>query len=195
MNTKQILRNVFLGLMLSALPLSSVWAHGGAAGTDTDQCKIQLQGEWVHYTAYQPFTSPGEEFCENVPALNTPTNLVFDYVGKKLRGMQVEFEITKEPEGKTISRQEAKKHASGTVNATVTFKEKGNYLAHVKLIPDTGEPVDAHIAFTVGAGKEASTGEIGIYLLFLLAGLYVLYLSNEGFKQKVNGLLGKAKEW
>jgi len=182
-------------LMLSALPLSSVWAHGGAAGTDTDQCKIKIQGEWVHYTAYQPFTNPGEEFCENVPDLNTPTNLVFDYVGKKLRHLQVEFEITKEPEGKRVYFQEAGKHKSGTVNATMTFKEKGNYLTHIKLIPEKGKPVDAHIAFTVGAGKKASTGEIGIYLLFVLAGLYVLYLSNEGFKRKVNSLLGKAKEW
>jgi hypothetical protein len=194
---QQILRNGFLGalgLILSALPFSAVLAHGGAAGTDTDQCKIEIQGEWVHYTAYQPFKSAGTEFCENIPELNTPTNLVFDYIGSKLRKMQVEFEITKEPEGTRIYYQEASAHQTGTINATVTFKEKGKYLIHVKLIPDTGEPVDAHIGFSVGGGAKTSMGMIGIYLLFLLGALYILYLSNAGFKSKVDELLKKAKD-
>lgn len=197
MNKQQILRNGFLGalgLILSALPFSAVLAHGGAAGTDTDQCKIEIQGEWVHFTAYQPFKSAGEEFCENIPELNTPTNMVFDYVGVKLRKMQVEFEITKEPEGTRMYFQEASAHQTGTINATVNFKEKGKYLIHVKLIPETGEPIDAHIAFSVGSGVQTSKTMLGIYFLFVLGGLYILYLSNAGFKSKVNALLKKAKD-
>lgn len=195
MNRKQLLTNGFLGL-LGLLFSATLWAHGGAAGTDTDQCKIKIQDEWVHFTAYQPFTNPAEEFCENVPNLDTPTNLVFDYVGMKLRKMQVEFEITKEPEGTRIYYQAADKHKTGTINATMSFKEKGDYLVHVKLIPEVGEPVDAHIKFSAGGGaSKATSGNIGMILLFVGAGLYILYLSNAGFKKQIDKMLAKLKSW
>ena len=194
MNTKYILKNGGLGL-LGLIFSASLWAHGGAAGTDTDQCKMEIQGEWVHYTAYQPFKSPGEEFCENLPYLDTPTNLVFDYIGTKLRNIQVEFEVTKEPEGTRIYFQEATKHKTGTINASMTFKEKGDYLVHVKLIPETGEPVDKHIAFTAGGGEATSMGAYGLYALVIFGALYIFYFSNAGFKQKVDEVLGKAKKW
>jgi hypothetical protein len=195
MNRKQLLTNGLLGL-LGLIFSTALWAHGGAAGTDVDQCKIKIQDEWVHFTAYQPFTNPAEEFCENVPNLDTPTNLVFDYVGMKLRKMQVEFEITKEPEGKRIYFQAADQHKTGTINTTMSFKEKGDYLVHVKLIPEIGEPVDAHIKFSAGGGEsKATSGNIGLILLFAGAALYVLYLSSAGFKRLVDQVLGKLKGW
>lgn len=195
MNKNQMLKNGLLGL-LGLLFSTALWAHGGAAGTDVDQCKIKIQDEWVHFTAYQPFTNPAEEFCENVPNLDTPTNLVFDYVGMKLRKMMVEFEITKEPEGTRIYYQAADKHKTGTINATMSFKEKGDYLVHVKLIPEAGEPVDAHIKFSAGGGESKATGgNIGLILLFAGAALYVFYLSNAGFKRQIDNLLAKLKSW
>ncbi|MGR8932763.1 MAG: hypothetical protein ACU837_00050 [Gammaproteobacteria bacterium] len=195
MNRKHLLTQGLLGL-LGLIFSTALLAHGGAAGTDVDQCKIKIQDEWVHFTAYQPFTNPAEEFCESIPNLDTPTNLVFDYVGMKLRKMMVEFEITKEPEGTRVYYQAADKHKTGTINATMTFKEKGNYLVHVKLIPETGEPVDAHIGFSAGGGvSQATSGNIGLILLFVGAGLYVLYLSSAGFKKQVDGLLAKIKSW
>ena len=39
MNTAQLIRKGFLGL-LGLFFSASLWAHGGAAGTDTDQCKF-----------------------------------------------------------------------------------------------------------------------------------------------------------
>jgi hypothetical protein len=67
MNKKQILKNSFLGL-LGLLFSSALWAHGGAAGTDTDQCKFELEpNHWLHYTAYQPSVYPGDEFCGSLP--------------------------------------------------------------------------------------------------------------------------------
>jgi len=33
-----------------------------------------------------------------------------------------------------------------------------------------------------------------LYAFFALAGLYALYLSNAGFKRKVNEIVGKVKE-
>ncbi len=194
MNKKQFYLSGFLGL-LGLVFSASLWAHGGAKGTDTDQCKIEIQGEWVHYTAYQPFKAPGEEFCAYLPDINTPTNFVFDYIGVKLRKMQVEFEITKEPEGKRVYFQPASAHKTGSVNATTTLTEPGEYLIHVKLIPEQGEPVDAHIGFTAGGGKQASSGSIWLYIFFAFAGLYILYLSSAGFKAQVDKLLGKAKDF
>ena len=54
MNINKNFSGVFL-VLVGLLFSTSLWAHGGAAGTDTDQCKIEIDGEWVHYTAYQPF--------------------------------------------------------------------------------------------------------------------------------------------
>ena len=52
MNTEQLLKKVYLVLM-GVFFSASVWAHGGAAGTDTDQCKFELEPtHWIHYTAY-----------------------------------------------------------------------------------------------------------------------------------------------
>jgi hypothetical protein len=77
----------------------------------------------------------------------------------------------------------------------MTFTEKGDYLVHVKLIPETGEPVDKHIAFTAGGGEATSMGTLGLYALVIFGALYIFYFSNAGFKQKVDEMLGKAKKW
>ncbi|QWF72596.1 hypothetical protein KEF85_15065 [Methylomonas paludis] len=176
---------------------SVLWAHGGAAGTDTDQCKFELEKDhWIHYTAYQPKAYPAEEFCGNLPDLNSTIQLVFDYQDQRYRNMAIEFEVTKEPEGKRVFFSEAKKHKSGTVvlNLPEGVAEEGKYLIHVTLLQDSGERLDAHMSFKAGAGQPTSKGTLGLYALVFFGGLYVFYLSNAGFKRKVDELLGKAKE-
>lgn len=196
MNRKNMARNglmALIGLVFSA----SVWAHGGAAGTDTDQCKFELEpGHWVHYTAYQPTAFPAEEFCGNLPNLNTLTQLVFDYQDPRYRKMSVEFEVTKEPEGTRIFHQPPAKHKSGTVTLTLDkgLPEVGNYLIHITLVPDEGERLDVHMGFVAGKGQQTSTGSIALYAFFVFAGLYIFYLSNAAFKKKVDEILGKIKE-
>ncbi|WP_426991538.1 hypothetical protein [Methylomonas sp. CM2] len=177
---------------------SALWAHGGAAGTDTDQCKFELEKDhWIHYTAYQPQAYPAEEFCGNIPDTATLTQLVFDYQDQRYRGMAVEFEVTKEPEGKRVFFQGAEKHKSGTVVLSLPqgVPEQGKYLIHITLLQDNGERLDAHMGFKAGAGQPTSKGSMGLYALVLFAGLYILYLSNAGFKRQIDGLLGKAKEF
>lgn len=181
---------VVLGLLLA----TSVWAHGGAKGTDTDQCKVEIDGEWVHYTAYQSFKSPGTEYCAAIPEVNTPTNLVFDYIGTKLRDMKMEYEITKEPEGTRILYKKPQTHSSGTINVTHNFTLAGRYLIHMKLIPENAEAIDVHLGFSIGGGAATSMMQYGLYLFFILATLYVLYLSHAGFKEQVNQVLKKIKE-
>ncbi|WP_428357524.1 hypothetical protein [Methyloprofundus sp.] len=183
-----------LGMLFSA----TLWAHGGAAGTDTDQCKFELEPEhWIHYTAYQPMAFPAEEFCGNLPNTDTLTQLVFDYQDVRYRNRAVEFEVTKEPEGKRVFFQAAKKHKSGTVVLKLAngVPEPGKYLIHITLKGATeAENLDAHMSFVAGKGMVTSKITLFMYFLFGLGGLYVLYLSHAGFKEKVDGLLKKDKD-
>lgn len=196
MNTAHIVKKgclAVLGLVFSA----SVWAHGGAAGTDTDQCKFELEPtHWIHYTAYQPSAYPAEEFCGNLPGSDTRTQLVFDYQDMRYRNMTIEFEVTKEPEGTRVFFLPAAKHKAGTVNLDLPngVPEPGKYLIHITLIPDQGERLDAHMSFKAGGGQSVSRNSLLLYVFFGFAGLYVFYLSHAGFKSKVDELLGKAKE-
>jgi hypothetical protein len=195
MNRALILKKIFLGL-LGLFFSASLWAHGGAAGTDTDQCKFELEpGHWLHYTAYQPKAFPAEDFCGNIPNTDTLTQLVFDYQDVRYRSMAVEFEVTKEPEGTRVFFQEAKKHKSGTVVLTLPngVPEVGKYLIHITLVPDQGERLDAHMGFVAGKGQQVSSSSMLLYAFFAFAGLYVLYLSNAGFKRTIDGLVAKIK--
>lgn len=199
MNMKQFLKKTSLGL--SALLFSSaLWAHGGAAGTDTDQCKFELEKDhWIHYTAYQPKDFPAEDFCGNIPNINSLTQLVFDYQDMRYRNRAVEFEVTKEPEGKRVFFQEAAKHKSGTVMLSLPegVPEAGKYLIHITLLPEEGEAtsdrLDAHMSFQAGKGQTASRNELLLYGFFAFAGLYIVYLSSAGFKRAVDGAIEKIK--
>ncbi len=204
MNNTRILRKGFL-VLLGLLFSAPLWAHGGAAGTDTDQCKFELQpGHWVHYTAYQPQAFPAEEFCGNLPGTNTKTQLVFDYQDMKYRNMFVEFEVTKEPEGTRVFFLPSAKHKSGSVNLELPngVPEPGQYLIHITLVPDPsdtekrtqGERLDVHMGFKAGGGQAVSTNNLLLYAFFALAGLYVVYLSNAGFKRKVDEVISKIKD-
>ncbi len=181
---------VFLGLLFSA----SVWAHGGAAGTDTDQCKFELEpGHWIHYTAYQPVAFPAEDFCAQLPKTNEKTILVFDYQDQKYRNDTVEFEVTKEPEGTRVFFLPGAKHTKGTVELVLPqgVPDAGKYLIHITLVPDKGERLDVHMGFKAGGGQPAKTSNLLLYAFFVLAGLYAVYLSNAGFKEKVDGVIKK----
>lgn len=204
MNTKKLLRKGLLGL-LGALFTATVWAHGGAAGTDTDQCKFELEpNHWIHYTAYQPVAYPAEEFCGKLPAINQKTQLVFDYQDMRYRDMLVEFEVTKEPEGKQVFFLPSTKHKKGTVILDLPngVPEQGQYLIHITLIPDNdpnnaqeaNKRLDVHMGFKAGTGEPAGKYSKYIYAFFVFAALYALYLSSAGFKNKVDEIIGKVKD-
>lgn len=195
MNSTHILKKGFL-VLLGLLFSASLWAHGGAAGTDTDQCKFELEpGHWLHYTAYQPNAFPAEDFCANIPRANEMTLLVFDYQDMKYRDMSVEFEVTKEPEGTSVFKLPAAKHKKGTVELKLPngVPEAGKYLIHITLVPDAGDRLDAHMGFKAGGGPAVSKNNMLLYAFFALAGLYVVYLSHAGFKRKVDETIAKLK--
>jgi hypothetical protein len=179
-----------LGLLLSILiPVSQVWAHGGAS-VDTDQCRISVGPHLVHFTAYQPQLAGTAEYCGEIPELGN-TVLVFDYEGKALRNMTVEVEITKEPEGTRVHYVPPSTHTTGSFNFNINFTEASKYLAHVTLVNE-GQKIDAHIAFKVGTAKGSiSNNTIIVIVVVLVAGLYIFYLSNAPFKAFVDGLSKK----
>lgn len=196
MKSTHILRKGFLALM-GLLLSTALWAHGGAKGTDTDQCKFELEPDhWIHYTAYQPNAFPAEEFCANIPRDKEALILVFDYQDQKYKDNTVEFEVTKEPEGTRVFFLEGAKHKKGTVELKMPngVPEPGNYLIHITLIPDQGERKDVHMGFKAGAGKGASNSQLFIYLLVGLTGLFVLYSYYTPFRSVVDKIIGKVKE-
>ncbi len=193
--SQQIIKKFLIG-SLAMLFSASVWAHGGAKGTDTDQCKFELEKDhWIHYTAYQPNAFPAEEFCANIPREKETLILVFDYQDQKYKDNTVEFEVTKEPEGTRVFFLEGAKHKKGTVELKLPngVPEPGQYLIHITLVPDQGERKDVHMGFKAGGGKGASQSQLFIYLLVAATGLYVLYLNYAPFRKIVDGLIGKAK--
>ena len=153
------------GLLTIALP-SAVYAHRGASN-EVDACNILVGHERVHFTAYTP-TFTTKEYCQSIPHLGV-TNLVFDYDGKGLRNLTVEFEVTKEPEGTRVFYQEPTKIKSGTVNGVVDFSKfgAGNYLAHVAIV-HKDKSLDSHIPFSVGL-EEESSDNLPIKSLFIVA--------------------------
>jgi hypothetical protein len=178
-------------LVSSALPLTT-WAHGGAS-VDTDQCRVQIGSHLVHFTAYQPQLTGTTEYCNTIPEVGN-TAIVFDYEGKALRNMTVEFEITKEPEGTRVFYQPPGTHPTGTFNTTINFTQGGKYRAHITLVNE-GQKVDEHIGFTVGAeaaGPSTSTYIVVAVVLFAVG--YILYLSNASVKNAVDRLTGKQKQ-
>ena len=180
---------VALGLVVTSLLPVTAWSHGGAS-VDTDQCRVQIGSHLVHFTAYQPQLTGSTDYCNTIPETG-PTVIVFDYEGKALRNMTVEFEITKEPEGTRFFYQPPGTHPKGTFNANVNFVESGKYRIHETLINE-GEKVDEHIALQVGGGASGmQTSTIIVILTLLIAGGYIFYLSNAGFKNAIDKVIKK----
>ncbi len=171
-----LLSLLILSLLIVGFLLPSTgYAHRGAID-EVDPCRIKVGNEWVHFTAYTPEVTAGKGYCNNIPQVGM-TNLVFDYEGKELRHVSVEFEITKEPEGTRVFYQEPKKILTGTVNGVVDFGKfgPGDYLAHVTII-DKGEKIDKHVPFSVGMGDDSEGGMMPFLILVLVLIIVILIM-------------------
>lgn len=163
-----------LFLIMAFFMPSLASAHRGAVD-EIDPCRIRVGFEKIHFTAYTPTISPGQEYCNVIPNLG-PTNLVFDYEGKKLRDVSVEFEVTKEPEGTRVFYQEPKKIKTGTVNGVVDFSQfgAGDYLAHVAIVHGD-KKLDTHLPLSVGVGGDSDSGFIDL-LIWVASGVAFILL-------------------
>jgi len=182
---------VLFTLMATALPTRAIWADGGGESVvEGDSCRIQVAGHWVNFAAYTPAFTAYTKYCTSIPNLGM-TDLVFDYEGRKLRKMTVEFEITKEPEGTQIYYQEPKVHKTGSVNTQIDFSKygPGHYMAHVTLVNE-GKRTDQDIPITVGGEAAGGSNTMLIVAVVAVGALVGLYFLSPAFKQKVNGMLG-----
>lgn len=164
-----VLSALFLSLSFSA----PSYSHRGALD-EVDVCRIRVGSEKIHFTAYTPTFTQSEGYCRFIPNVGL-TNLIFDYEGKKLRDVSVEFEVTKEPEGTRIFYQEPQKAKTGTVKADIDFSKygAGDYLAHVTIVHD-GEKLDTHLPFVVGAEEDKSHWKRYLYMLIAVVVLVAI---------------------
>lgn len=176
-----------LVLFTMLMPVTPVWSHGGVS-VEIDSCRIPVGNSWVHFTAYTPGITGDAEYCGTIPK-QARTNFVFDYEDSRLRNMTVEFEITKEPEGKVIYHQDAAKQKTGSINAVVDFTQHppGKYLAHVTLI-NGEERTDAHLPFTVGSTGPSSSDSL-LMLVMVLGILIGAYFFVPSVKEKVDSII------
>ncbi|MFZ2407533.1 MAG: hypothetical protein WAW41_20540 [Methylobacter sp.] len=163
-----VLSVLFLSLSFSA----PSYSHRGALD-EIDVCRIRVGTEKIHFTAYTPTFTQSEGFCRFIPNVGL-TNLIFDYEGKKLRDISIEFEVTKEPEGTRIFYLEPQKTKTGSVKADIDFSKygAGDYLAHVTIVHD-GEKLDTHLPFVVGAEEEKTHWKRYLYMLIAVVVLVI----------------------
>jgi hypothetical protein len=157
----------FLAALFLSMSFSAPsYSHRGAPD-EVDVCRIKVGTEVIHFTAYTPTFTQTQGYCRSIPNVGL-TNLIFDYEGKKLRDLSIEFEVTKEPEGTRIFHQEPQKIKTGTVKADIDFSKYGvgDYLAHVTIVHD-GEKQDTHLPFVVGAEEEKTPWRR--YLFFVIS--------------------------
>jgi hypothetical protein len=164
-----VLPALFLTLSFSA----PSYSHRGAAD-EVDVCRIRVGTEKIHFTAYTPTFTQSEGYCRFIPNVGL-TNLIFDYEGKKLRDVSIEFEVTKEPEGTRIFYQEPQKAKTGSVKADVDFSKygAGDYLAHVTIVHD-GEKLDTHLPFVIGAEEDKSHWKRNLFMFIAVVVLVTL---------------------
>jgi len=169
----------FLSISFSA----PSYSHRGPAD-EIDNCRIKVGYEKIHFTAYTPKFTRSQGYCQFIPNIGM-TNLVFDYEGKKLRDVSIEFEVTKEPEGTRVFYQQPQKIKTGTVNASIDFSKfgAGDYLAHVTIVHND-EKLDTHLPFSVGAGETKIPW--GKYLFFLVVVLLVVFFVRLNRANKIN---------
>jgi len=163
-----VLSALFLSMSFSA----PSYSHRGALD-EVDICRIRVGTEKIHFTAYTPTFTQSEGYCRFIPNVGM-TNLIFDYEGKKLRDVSIEFEVTKEPEGTRIFYLEPQKTKTGSVKADIDFAKygAGDYLAHVTIVHD-GEKLDTHLPFAVGAAEEKSHWKRNLFMLVAVVVLVI----------------------
>ncbi len=147
---KSYFRSFILTMVaIACTTLQSAQAHRGARD-EIDDCRIKIGFEKIHFSAYTPSITGSKTYCHEIPGLGE-TYLVFDYEGKKLRDITLEFEVTKEPNGERVFYQAPQKIKTGNVNSRIDFSQygAGDYLAHITIV-DNDKRQDTHLPFTVG---------------------------------------------
>jgi hypothetical protein len=190
------------GALLAALfANTAVYAHGGVS-IEFDTCVLQIGSYRMHLTGYQPETSGGEEFCEDIPATGNAI-IVLDYVDDPLRDMMTGVRVIEKdswtaaqsPSGddqaKTILDVPPKLYKTGSVKIERRFDKPGYFVGFLTAEKEGQEKLVSRFPFSVGYGKGAMSAAgsgggyamYGIIALVLVAGGAFYYLKQ---RQKAN---------
>jgi len=164
---------LFFGLGLTT---SNLMAHGGAA-IDDDTCVVQLDDGRVHFSAYQPETTEGSEYCNHLPTAEGKTIVVLDLVEKSLRSEGVGLKIfsIKDAENMLVDIK-PKPLQAGVLEATFVFPSSGRYIAEIFDNNESKARIPLDIDFVNWPR------EIGLFLYNLARIAIVVYLLYRLFK-------------
>jgi len=135
MKDKLLILSFFL--LIGLTPLSA-YAHGGAA-IEFDTCVVELGKYRMHFTAYQPATGGGTEYCWDLP-LPGHSILVFDFVNPEMKTKQAEFRVVETGTGgdiaqsvRTLAHSPPKIYETGSASLEADFEEGKKYAAVLTL--------------------------------------------------------------
>jgi hypothetical protein len=173
-------RNAALALILFC---GKALAHGGVM-IEEDRCIIKFGFYKAHFSVYQPATSRGKEFCEDLPDAG-PTIFVLYYLHNSLSQVPVDFRIIHDITGlgryakwadlekienlenHTVFYQPPLLRPEGVLMVEHDFEETGDYIGIVTAKhPSNDKIYRAVFPFHVGRGK-LFYGVIGLVLLGL----------------------------
>ncbi len=156
------------------------FAHGGVS-IEADMCLLKIDQYLMHFTGYQPQSSLGQEFCEDIP--NTGKSIiVLDFVDPELRDMEAAIRIVETPSWKEaqayrsgadaeqILSVPAKRYNGGSVTLEHDFSKAG-YFVGIVSVDNDGKRIESLFPFSVGMGLGAFGGAkdgIDMALAFVL---------------------------
>lgn len=166
---KKILVSLSCILFSTLLMTTKASAHGGVS-IEADKCVLTIGQYLMHFTGYQPESSGGEEFCEDIPNTGHAI-IVMDFVGAQLRKLDTTFRIVQTDtwneaqayklgdEAKEIVHMPAKKYPGGSITFDYNFPEAGYFVGIVTT--DGGRKLESLFPFSVGYGIGTFSGAGG----------------------------------
>lgn len=140
----------------------------------------------MHFTGYQPETSGGTEFCEDIPEAGHAI-IVMDFVDAQLRQLDTDFKMVRTDSwtaaldyrlgeaAKEVLYYPPKKYKGGSITVDYNFLEPGYFVGIVTAEGDNHEKMASLFPFSVGYGIGAFSGaEGGRTMMLLVAGAVIL---------------------
>ena len=188
-----------LGLAVVVYLTFSSAAHGhGGVVYEEDLCVLNVGFLQAHFTGYQPQSSGGAEFCEDIPEVGESV-FVLEYLHDFMREMAVDFRIVRDVQEfdvyanwedvqtmgdlapHTVFYLPAARYVDGVLTARHDFTEAGGYIGVVTAQhPEQNKVYNAVFFFRVGGRS--------YWPLVVFAGVVVLvqlgYLASTGSLQR-----------
>lgn len=173
---------------------TKAWAHGGVS-IEADTCILKIGQFLMHFTGYQPESSGGEEFCEDIPNAGHAI-IVMDFVDPQLRKMDTSLRIVRTDswssaqayklgdEAEEIAVMPPKKYQGGSITFDHSFPEPGYFVGVVTAETGAGQ-LASIFPFSVGYGIGAFSGGsggrnrliLGVAVVALAGGALFYFLS------------------